>query len=160
MTPILLQFFADPANHNILVTFEPTLCYALMSISTSMFTYPLAGPSSNHQFLHVKCWSITQRLIQRILWAGEHGADSRLRTLGSVLALMLLAEWPPRAIQMSTDEMLDAVMIDVGHTQTKSFPTLEDEERHVRISNGEFQAQHRHIRRLISASSKSVDGES
>ncbi|OOQ83284.1 hypothetical protein PEBR_35300 [Penicillium brasilianum] len=138
MTPILSDYFDDPSTHELLVVYEPILCYTILSIS-SMYHCPseeYASPGS--ALIHSKSWSIVKSLCTRVFWAEEHGSASKLRTYGTVLAILLLVEWPPNAIYLPPDDMVDYVFNDdvpAPGTRNHTAENLEDLERHLQIDN-------------------------
>jgi hypothetical protein len=100
-TPVILDFFANPANHEFLISHEPILCYTLLTISSHYHKLPSSKVSSRGYFIHPKAWQI---ILDRVLWAQEHGSASKLRTLGTVQAVLLLTEWPPRMVYLPPDD--------------------------------------------------------
>lgn len=143
MTPILLEFFARPQNHAFLNLQEPILCYTILTIASEHFQLPTRStPFCGHD-IHLKAWNVTKQLLNRVLWAQERGPKSKLRTMGTVLAILLLIEWPPRATALPPDDMADIVRyhetVDDSERERRdfpTFPTLEDEDRQIRIRTG------------------------
>lgn len=138
MTPILSDFLSRSANREFLVVNEPLLCYAILTVSSAYHELPQSYPSPGAELIHSKCWQISKDLIQRVLWAAEGGSDSKLRTLGTVLAMLLLTDWPPRVIALPPDDSVDYLGTDASllTSQRVVAPTLEDQERHIRLTNG------------------------
>lgn len=48
--------------------------------------------------LHDRLWEHCQHLITRIIFGQEKKSKAKTRTFGSIQALMLITEWPPRAV--------------------------------------------------------------
>lgn len=152
MTPILLEFFADPANHEFLIEREPVLCYTILTIASQNFHLPQSNAAFREAHIHAKAWNVTKQLINRVVWAQERGPKSKLRTLGTVLALLLLTEWPPRAIDLPPDDMDEFIPmyddVETADTDLRRFPTLEDEERRIKIAYGTVLSR-RLLRKLL-----------
>lgn len=96
LSPVLTSFYADHSNHHHLATSEPLLCCTILMISSRYHALPGNGGASRGYFIHERFWQHCQHLITRLLFGQEKG--SRLRTLGSIEALLLLSEWHPRAL--------------------------------------------------------------
>lgn len=67
------------------------------------------------------------------------GSNSKLRTFGTALALLLLTEWHPRMISLPPDEMADYIPDSIETSfsaPTRGGSTLEDKERYIRLANG------------------------
>ncbi|KAH7165435.1 hypothetical protein EDB81DRAFT_779231 [Dactylonectria macrodidyma] len=139
MTPIASDFFADPQSHRHLVVSEPILCYTIITISSMFHNLSATSNSPSSELLHAQCWKIVKGLFEQVFWAKERGSESKLRTFGTVLALLLLIEWPPRAaVSLPPDDMNDVVTYEagsVGTTRMWQSGTLEDSDRHIRIAN-------------------------
>jgi len=140
MTPVVSDFFADPQTHDHLVESEPILCYTILTISSMYHFLPASSSSPSSELVHVKSWDIVKGLCQRVFWAEERGSKSKLRTFGTILALLLLVEWPPRAaISLPPDDMSDVVFYEADAaiaTPMHQTRILEDSDRHIRIANG------------------------
>lgn len=159
MTPVLSNFFSRPETHEFLIANEPLLCYAILTVSSAYNELPQTSPSPSTDLIHVKCWQIVKDLIQRVLWAAEGGSGSRLRTLGTVLAMVLLTEWPPWTISLLPDDTVD--YLDSGPLippQKEVAPTLEDGERHIQLTNGRFVSRIKQSHMILTSSSESMDG--
>lgn len=97
-TPIITDFYAHHANHYWLITQEPTLCCVILLISSRHSVLSNAGGSSREQSIHNRLWQHCQHLILRIMLGQEKLSKAKTRNIGSIEALMLLAEWYPRAL--------------------------------------------------------------
>ncbi|GES63998.1 putative C6 transcription factor Aro80 [Aspergillus terreus] len=97
-TPIITDFYAHHANHYWLITQEPTLCCVILLISSRHSVLSNAGGSSREQSIHNRLWQHCQHLILRIILGQEKLSKAKTRHIGSIEALMLLAEWYPRAL--------------------------------------------------------------
>lgn len=140
MTPIASDFFADPKSHHHLVVSEPILCYTIITISSMFHCLPATSNSPSSELLHAQSWRIVKSLCEQVFWAKERGSESKLRTFGTVLALLLLIEWPPRAaVSLPPDDMNGIIIHEAGPTEATRVwqaGTLEDSDRHIRIANG------------------------
>ncbi|KAJ5087197.1 hypothetical protein N7456_010813 [Penicillium angulare] len=132
------DYFSDPKNHGLLVVHEPILCYTILTISSMFHSLPLESNSLGSDLIHVKCWGIVKSLCNRVFWAEEHGSASKLRTYGTVLALLLLVEWPPIIPNLPQDDMSELVVDEVLSTSTNNATDVnfEDLERHIQIGDG------------------------
>lgn len=98
LSPVLTSFYADHANHRHLATSEPLLCSTILMISSRYHVLPGSGGASRGYFIHERFWQHCQHLITRLLFGQEKGSEAKLRSLGSIEALLLLSEWHPRAL--------------------------------------------------------------
>ncbi|KAJ5136605.1 hypothetical protein N7448_005159 [Penicillium atrosanguineum] len=71
LSPILTDFYANHQNHYWLISREPVLCSTILMISSRYHVLP---------------------------GAGEKSTKSKVRSLGTVEALLLMAEWHPRSL--------------------------------------------------------------
>lgn len=142
MTPIILDFFSNPQTHEFLITQEPFLCYTILTISSQHHNHRRSAQSTPSYAIHEKAWQITKRLCEQILWAEEEGSASRLRTLGTVQALLLLTEFPPRMVHLPPVDIdtitLPDEMAATDQRRDLGFATLEDDERHIQMAKGTF----------------------
>ncbi|KAL5356829.1 hypothetical protein BJX96DRAFT_162703 [Aspergillus floccosus] len=97
-TPIITDFYSHHTNHYWLITQEPTLCCVILLISSRHNVLSNAGGSSREQSIHNRLWQHCQHLILRIMLGQEKLSKAKTRHIGSIEALMLLAEWYPRAL--------------------------------------------------------------
>lgn len=97
-SPILTDYYANHSNHRQLVAGEPLLCSTILVIASRYYAPSGIAAVSRGSFIHDQLWNHAQGLIQS-LNMGE--GDSRLRSISSVEALLLLTEWHPRAAQLS-----------------------------------------------------------
>ncbi|PON30923.1 hypothetical protein TGAM01_v200343 [Trichoderma gamsii] len=70
---------------------EPLLCTAILLISSRHHSVPAAASSSRRFFIHDELWGRASQIIQRIMLGQGQG----LRSVASIEALLLLAEWYP-----------------------------------------------------------------
>lgn len=141
IAPILLDIFSSRSDHEFPILYEPLLCYTIMTIASCGYSRPFPSSSPSHELIHAKCWEITKTPCQRVFCDQEVGSNSKLRTFGTALALLLLTEWPPRMISLPPDEMADYVP-DSAETSfsapTHGGSTLEDKEHYIRLANGNW----------------------
>ncbi|KAL4892396.1 hypothetical protein BDV59DRAFT_40733 [Aspergillus ambiguus] len=97
-TPIVTDFYSYHSNHYWLITQEPTLCCVILLISSRHDVLAKAGGSSRGHSIHNRLWQHCQHLILRIMLGQEKLSKAKTRHIGSIEALLLLAEWYPRAL--------------------------------------------------------------
>lgn len=100
LSPVLDDFYADHTNHYQLVTREPFLCCMILAISSRYHALPSPGGISRGYMLHQRLWDHCQHLLLRLLLGQEKNSKARIRTLGSIEALLLLVEWHPRSLHV------------------------------------------------------------
>lgn len=119
MTPVRIQEFADPSQHERLLKEEPVLALAILAISSRYMEFNHPSKVGRGYYVHEKLWNSLQKIVQRLLWGQEQfgggftGAGSvqtkqsatgqitwkgSLRTLGTIEAILLLTDWQPRAL--------------------------------------------------------------
>ncbi|KAF7533192.1 hypothetical protein G7054_g7296 [Neopestalotiopsis clavispora] len=97
---VMDDFYADHVNHYHLVTREPFLCCMILMISSRYHTLPTAGGVARGYMLHQRFWDHCQHLLLRLLLGQKKNSKARIRTLGTIEALLLLVEWPPRSLHV------------------------------------------------------------
>ncbi|KIX95093.1 uncharacterized protein Z520_09009 [Fonsecaea multimorphosa CBS 102226] len=97
-SPVLTDYYANHGNHRQLIADEPLLCSTILLISSRYHVLPGIASISRGSYIHDQLWNHVQGFIQTLTLGG---GDSRLRSLGSIEALLLLTEWYPRAVQFS-----------------------------------------------------------
>lgn len=100
LSPVLDGFYADHTNHYQLVTREPFLCCMILAISSRYHALPSPGGISRGYMLHQRLWDHCQHLLLRLIMGQEKNSKARIRTLGSIEALLLLVEWHPRSLHV------------------------------------------------------------
>ncbi|KAJ5102189.1 hypothetical protein NUU61_004411 [Penicillium alfredii] len=103
LSPILTDFFASHTSQFFLVTQEPMLCCTILMISSRYHTLPGAGGCSRAFFIHNRLWQHCQHLLLRLMLGQEKISKAKTRNIGSIEALLLMAEWHPRALQFPPD---------------------------------------------------------
>lgn len=98
LSPILTDFYANHQNHITLITREPVLCSTILMISSRYHVLPGAGGESRNFFIHHRLWQHCQQLTMRLIFGQEKSTKSKIRSLGTVEALLLMAEWHPRSL--------------------------------------------------------------
>ncbi|CAG7938659.1 unnamed protein product [Penicillium nalgiovense] len=98
LSPILTDFYSNHRFHYWLVTREPVLCSTILMISSRYHVLPGAGGESRNFFIHHRLWSHCQKLTMRLIFGQEKSTKSKVRSLGTVEALLLMSEWHPRAL--------------------------------------------------------------
>lgn len=135
LTPISPPTFKDPSTHLTLLTEEPILTVALLTIATRYRQMPGPGGHCRSHAIHEQLWTYLRGMIERCLWGQEafgggfcgSGAEpgeqtsstapwrglrkGSLRTLGTIESLMILTEWHPRALHFPPAEATDELML-------------------------------------------------
>ncbi|KAL7912411.1 hypothetical protein GGI35DRAFT_252122 [Trichoderma velutinum] len=102
-TPVISDWYGDPANFLNLVDSEPVLCTAILTLSSRYHLLHGDGWLSRSYFLHNRLWRYCQSLLQRVIWGQEKGIVSSARSLGTVEGLLLMAEWHARSLHLPPD---------------------------------------------------------
>ena len=135
LSPISISFYADHENHNTLILDEPLLCCTILMISSRYHVLPGPGGTSRIESIHSRLWKHCQNLIERLNFGQEKYSTSKLRTLGSIKALLLMTEWHPRALHLPPEhDGWDASLV-----QSAEADTLEE-----RSSQIEYHDSHLH----------------
>lgn len=100
LSPVMDDFNADHANHYHIVTREPFLCCMIIMISSRYHTLPTAGGVARGYMLDQRFWDHCQHLLLRLLLGRQNNSKARIRTLGTIEALLLLVEWHPRSLHV------------------------------------------------------------
>ncbi|KAJ5825596.1 hypothetical protein N7474_002734 [Penicillium riverlandense] len=98
LSPILTDFYANHNNHYLLISREPVLCCTILMISSRYHILPGAGGESRNFFIHHRLWQHCQQLTMRLIFGQEKSTKSKVRSLGTVEALLLMSEWHPRSL--------------------------------------------------------------
>lgn len=119
LSPIVLPDFSPPSNHLKLLTEEPVLAVTMLTIASRHMKLTGNGANSRAYSIHEKLWSYLRGMIERLFWgqekfggsgfpnsnplnfgvtSGTANANGRLRSLGTIEALLLLTDWHPRAL--------------------------------------------------------------
>ncbi|KAI8947313.1 transcriptional activator ARO80 [Xylaria longipes] len=134
MTPVSPPTFRSPGSHTTLLTEEPILAVALLTIASRYYSIRTTGGHCRSHAIHEELWRYLRRMVERCLWGQEafgggfcgSGADESqtsstapwrglrkgsLRTLGTIESLMILTEWHPRALHFPPEEAIDELML-------------------------------------------------
>ncbi|KAJ5316901.1 hypothetical protein N7508_001409 [Penicillium antarcticum] len=103
LSPILTDFYANHRYHYWLITREPVLCCTILMISSRYHVLPGAGGESRNFFIHHRLWLHCQQLTMRLIFGQEKATKSKIRSLGTVEALLLMSEWHPRSLHFPPD---------------------------------------------------------
>lgn len=98
LSPVLTDHYANHANHQALLHQEPLLCCIILTVSSRYHLLPGTRALSRGYFIHDRFWKHCQHLIMRLILGQEQGSVAKIRSLGSIEALLLLSEWHPRAL--------------------------------------------------------------
>lgn len=89
------------------------LCCAILMISSRFFLLPGAGSESRSHLIHNKLWQACELMVKRIMLGQEKLSSAKMRSIGTIEALMLISDWHPRAIHFPPDtEGWDALLVD------------------------------------------------
>ncbi|KAJ5648738.1 hypothetical protein N7490_005110 [Penicillium lividum] len=121
LSPILTDFYSNHKNHYFLITREPVLCCTILMISSRYHILPGAGGESRNFFIHHRLWQHCQQLTMRLIFGQEKSTKSKIRSLGTVEALMLMAEWHPRSLHFPPEtDGWDDDLISMGPKPSES----------------------------------------
>ena len=98
LSPILTNFYGDHKNHHWLVARDPVLCCTILMISSRYHVLPGAGGESRNFFIHHRLWQHCQQLVMRLTFGQEKSSQSKIRSIGTIEALLLMSEWHPRSL--------------------------------------------------------------
>jgi len=98
LSPILSDFYRQHENHFLLVTQEPMLCCAILTISSRYNILPGMGGTTRGYLIHERLWGHCQHIIMRVVLGQEKDSKAKTRTPGTIEAFLLLTEWHPRAL--------------------------------------------------------------
>ncbi|PWY78263.1 C6 transcription factor [Aspergillus heteromorphus CBS 117.55] len=98
LSPILTNFYADHSTHRWLVTRDPVLCCTMLMLSSRYHVLPGAGGESRNFFIHHRLWQHCQQLVVRLTFGQEKASHTRIRSIGTIEALLLMSEWHPRSL--------------------------------------------------------------
>ncbi|PYH98817.1 C6 transcription factor [Aspergillus ellipticus CBS 707.79] len=98
LSPILTNFYADHNTHRWLVTRDPVLCCTILMLSSRYHVLPGAGGESRNFFIHHRLWQHCQQLVVRLTFGQEKSSHTRIRSIGTIEALLLMSEWHPRSL--------------------------------------------------------------
>jgi len=131
MTPVIIHDFRDPATHHTLLTEEPVLALAILSITSRYCRLESQAAVTRGYYIHEKLWDALRKIVQRLLWGQEQfcggfcGAGmartlesvtgqftwkGSLRTLGTIEACLLLTDWQPRALHFPAGDDEDKLL--------------------------------------------------
>ena len=98
LSPISITLSEARGNYRDLMLDEPLLCCTILMVSSRYHVLPGPGGLSRANFIHMRLWKHCEHLIGRITLGQEKFSTAKLRTLGSMKALLLMTEWHPRAL--------------------------------------------------------------
>jgi hypothetical protein len=103
MSPVLDRYYEDHHNHAELVVSEPFLCCVILTISSRYHTSSAPGGQSKGTLIHQKFWGHCQRILLNIILGRERGPPTKARSLGSIIAVLLLTDWQPLGLHEPPD---------------------------------------------------------
>jgi hypothetical protein len=104
LTPIISNLHQhELSNHVHLISNEPLLCAVVLMISSRY--NPIPGPPSLSRAFHIhSClWRYCQKMVTALIFGQSRLALGSDTSYGTILALLLLCEWHPRAFHFSPD---------------------------------------------------------
>jgi hypothetical protein len=104
LTPIISDHHRrELRNHVHVISNEPLLCAVLLMISSRY--NPIPGPTSLSRAYHIhSCiWRHCQKMVTALIFGQSRLALGSDTSCGTILALLLLCEWHPRAFHFSSD---------------------------------------------------------
>lgn len=125
MTPVDVTEFRSPGRALKLLTEEPVLAVAILTISSRYMRLSGRSAETRAHKIHERLWASLMEQIQRLFWGQEQfgggftGAGvsrvresasgqitwpGSLRTLGTIEALLLLSDWQPRSLHFPPDD--------------------------------------------------------
>lgn len=102
-SPVVDDFYQPHENHHILINKEPILCSTILMLSCRYHHLTGNGSLSRGFLLHERLWKYCQSLFNQVWWGEERRSQPRIRTVGAIQSLLLLAEWHPRAFHLTFD---------------------------------------------------------
>lgn len=103
-------------GHRKLVFEEAMLCCTVLTIASRLFTLPGAGGVSRSHNNHRRLWNHCELLLKRTLLGQEKHSTAKIRVLGTIESLLLISDWPPRAINFPPEtEGFDADLISPAY---------------------------------------------
>lgn len=125
-SPILDEFYRDPAHFTELVANEPVLCTVVLTLSTRYHHLAGNGWLSRNYFLHNRLWRYCQSLLQRVIWGQEKGTSTSMRALGTIEGLLLMIDWHGRSLHMPPDiEAWDSDDDNIQETELNKYSQSE-----------------------------------
>ena len=104
------------SGHQKLVGEEAMLCCTILMISSRLFTLPGAGGVSRSHNNHRRLWNYCELLLKRTLLGQEKHSTAKIRVLGTIESLLLISDFPPRAINFPPEtEGFDTDLISPGY---------------------------------------------
>lgn len=116
LTLVDLGEYRSHAVHRKLVYEEAMLCCTILMIASRLFTLPGAGGVSRSHNNHRRLWNYCELLLKRIILGQEKHSTSKIRVLGTIESLLLISDWPPRAINFPPEtEGFDTDLVSPGY---------------------------------------------
>lgn len=116
LTLIDLSQYTSHSDHRRLVSEEAMLCCTILMISSRLFTLPGAGGVSRSHNTHRRLWNHCELLLKRTLLGQEKHSTAKIRVLGTIESLLLICDWPPRAINFPPEtEGFDTDLISTDY---------------------------------------------
>ncbi|KAL2211288.1 hypothetical protein CC79DRAFT_1346479 [Sarocladium strictum] len=96
LRPMIPSFYARRSSYILLVTEEPVLVTAILTISSRYHSLSGMHGEIRSERIHWHAWRVLQQNLQSSLWGALH-----TRSLGTITAMLLLTEWHSKAINYS-----------------------------------------------------------
>ncbi|KAF2648347.1 hypothetical protein K491DRAFT_612950 [Lophiostoma macrostomum CBS 122681] len=124
LSPIVTEAYKPHDKHRALVCEEPLLCCTILTIASRFFVLPGAGGHSRSHFIHARLWQYCELLIRRVLFGQEKHSTAKTRVLGTLEALILITDWPPRSVHFPPEtEGWDGLLISPAYDRHNRIQT-------------------------------------
>lgn len=90
-------------SHAHLISNEPLLCAVILMISSRYNPFPGPTSSSHASHVHSCIWRYCQKMVTGLIFGQSRLALGSDTSYGTIMALLLLCEWHPRAFHFSPD---------------------------------------------------------
>src|ERR1700710_558698 len=102
LSPVMDDFYRSHDNHHTLINEEILLCSTILMLSCRYHHLALDGSFCRGFLLHERLWRYCKTLFDQIRWGEERNRSGpRIRTIGSIQSLFLIAEWHPRLFHLN-----------------------------------------------------------
>lgn len=96
-------------------------------IASRFFVLPGAGGVSRSHAIHQRLWEYCELLIRRIMFGQEKLSTAKTRVVASVEALILISDWPARALHLPPEsEGWDSELISPGYDRINRIVVNDD----------------------------------
>ena len=101
LSPVMDDYYRSYDNHYTLINEEVLLCSTILMLSSRYHHLVGDGSLCRGFLLHERLWKYCKTLFDQIRWGEERSRSGpRIRTVGSIQSLFLIAEWHPRLFHL------------------------------------------------------------